>query len=78
VQLVVLGNKADCEDLQVQCDVNFSGIQLEAGDIVTLTNGNYGWAAKLFRIGQVVEEFNEDGTIKPVLFTLEKSIDESK
>jgi hypothetical protein len=27
-----------------------TGIQLEAGDIVTVTNANYGWSAKLFRI----------------------------
>jgi len=59
------------EDLQIKCKVNYVGLQLEAGDIVTLTNGNYGWAAKLFRIGQVVEEFNEDGTITTGLSLME-------
>jgi hypothetical protein len=55
--------KAGREDLQVQCIVNFSGIQLEAGDIVSLTNLNYGWTAKLFRINRVVENFAEDGAV---------------
>jgi hypothetical protein len=59
------------EDLQIKCKVNYVGLQLEAGDIVTLTNANYGWAAKLFRIGQVVEEFGDDGTITTALSLME-------
>jgi len=51
------------EDLQVDCSINFVGIQLEAGDIVTLTNVNYGWAAKLFRITKVTETFNDNGSV---------------
>ena len=37
--------KSAREDLQLQVNVNFSGIQLEAGDIVTVTNANYGWSS---------------------------------
>lgn len=59
------------EDLQVKVDVNFSGIQLEAGDIVTITNSNYGWIAKLFRIAQVVETFTDDGQITASLTLME-------
>lgn len=59
------------EDLQVKLRVNFIGLQLEAGDIVSLTNANYGWAAKLFRLGQVVEEFNDDGSITTALSLME-------
>ena len=59
------------EDLQVKCKVNYVGLQLEAGDIVTLTNANYGWAAKLFRIAQVIEEFNGDGSITTALSLME-------
>lgn len=59
------------EDLQVKVDVNFSGIQLEAGDIVTVTNANYGWTAKLFRISQVVETFGDDGQITASLTLME-------
>ena len=55
--------KSAREDLQVQCNINFSGIQLEAGDIVTITNSNYGWVAKLFRINKVIESFGDDGSV---------------
>ena len=55
--------KSAREDLQLQVSVNFSGIQLEAGDIVTVTNANYGWTAKPFRINKVVEQFGDDGNI---------------
>lgn len=55
--------KAAREDLQLSCKINYSGIQLEAGDIVTVTNQNYGWAAKPFRIIKVTEEFGDLGAI---------------
>ena len=55
--------KAAREDLQIQVQVNYSGIQLEAGDIVTVTSENYGWDAKLFRILKVTENFASDGSI---------------
>lgn len=51
------------EDLQVQFDINYSGLQLEAGDIVTVTNTNYGWTDKIFRIMKVTEKFTDDGQI---------------
>ena len=63
--------KSAREDLQVQTSINFVGIQLEAGDIVTLTNANYGWVAKLFRVGKVTETFGDDGTVTAVLALLE-------
>lgn len=59
------------EDLQIKVDVNFSGIQLEAGDIVTVTNSSYGWTAKLFRISQVTEKFSDDGQITASLSLME-------
>jgi hypothetical protein len=59
------------EDLQIKADINFSGIQLEAGDIVTVTSANYGWAAKPFRISQVVEKFSDDGQITASLSLME-------
>lgn len=55
--------KAAREDLQVQCSVGFIGLQLEAGDIVEVTNANYGWTNKLFRLNKVTETFQDDGTI---------------
>lgn len=59
------------EDLQVQVEVNYSGLQLEAGDVVTVTNANYGWTAKQFRINKVVEKFAEDGSIAVALSLME-------
>lgn len=55
--------KAGREDLQVVVDVNFTGIQLDAGDIVSLTNANYGWTNKLFRVNQITETFTDDGQV---------------
>jgi hypothetical protein len=55
--------KSAREDLQVQVTVNFVGIQLEAGDIVTVTNSNYGWVDKPFRVNRVTESFADDGAV---------------
>lgn len=63
--------KAGREDLQVSVQINFEGIQLEAGDIVTVTNTNYGWAAKLFRVMKVTEKFASDGAVTADLILTE-------
>jgi hypothetical protein len=55
--------KSGREDLQVQVNTKFTGIQLEAGDIVTITSVNYGWEAKEFRINKVIEEFADDASV---------------
>jgi hypothetical protein len=55
--------KAGREDLQVEVSVSFVGVQLDAGDIVTVTNSNYGWVDKPFRINKIVQQFNDDGSI---------------
>ena len=70
VQAQYLANrflKSAREDLQVQVNINFSGIQLEAGDIVTITNSNYGWVLKEFRVNKVIEEFADDGAVQAKL-----------
>lgn len=51
------------EDLQITVDIDYSGLQLQAGDIVTVTNANYGWSAKLFRILKVTQKFNNEGQV---------------
>ena len=63
--------KAGREDLQVTVQINFEGIQLEAGDVVTITNTNYGWAAKLFRVMKVTEKFASDGAVTADLILTE-------
>ena len=55
--------KAGREDLQLQFNINYVGIQLQAGDIVSVTNANYGWTAKPFRVNKVIETFTDDGNI---------------
>ena len=55
--------KAGREDLQIEVSVSFVGVQLDAGDIVTVTNSNYGWVDKPFRINKIVQQFNDDGSI---------------
>lgn len=59
------------DDLQVQLAIDFSGIQLEAGDIVSVTSLSYGWTAKLFRVAKVTEKFGEDGSVTAALALLE-------
>lgn len=59
--------KAAREDLQLQLEINFTGLQLDAGDIVTVNNTNYGWTDKLFRITKVVQKFSDDGKITTAL-----------
>lgn len=51
------------EDLNIDVSVNFIGLELDAGDIVTVTNANYGWVAKLFRILKVIQTFADDGSV---------------
>jgi len=55
------------DDLQVQCEINYVGLQLEAGDVVTVTNANYGWTAKLFRIMKVTEKISDAGQVTAAL-----------
>jgi hypothetical protein len=59
------------EDLQIQVEINFIGLELEAGDVVTVTNANYGWAAKLFRINKVIQKFGDDGKVTAALYLME-------
>jgi hypothetical protein len=74
VQAQYLANRfleAAREDLQMQVDIDYTGLQLDAGDIVTVTNANYGWVAKEFRIGKVTQKFNESGQVTATLSLME-------
>lgn len=59
--------EAGREDLQIQFDIDYTGLQLEAGDIVTVTNANYGWDEKIFRVMKVIEKFGADGQVSASL-----------
>jgi hypothetical protein len=74
VRAQVLANrflKSCREDLQVQCVINYVGIQLEAGDIVALTNTNYQFSNKLFRVQKITENFDDDGSVTASLMLAE-------
>ena len=74
VRAQYLGNrflKAAREDLQVTLSINYVGLQLSAGDIITLTNLNYGWEDKLFRTNKVTQTFKDDGSIVVNLLLME-------
>jgi len=51
------------EDLTIQCMLDYSGIQIEAGDVVRVTLAEYGWTNKLFRVSTVTEIKKEDGNL---------------
>ena len=51
------------EDLTITCSLDYSGIVLEAGDVVKVTLAEYGWTDKLFRISQVQELKDDQGNL---------------
>jgi hypothetical protein len=51
------------EDLVVQFQTDFSGIVMEAGDVIRITFAPYGWTNKLFRVSSVAEEKYADGNL---------------
>jgi hypothetical protein len=51
------------EDLIVGINAAYPAIQLDAGDVVSITNTSYGWSAKLFRVMKVSEVSLPDGNL---------------
>lgn len=51
------------EDLIVNIKTTYEGIQINAGDVVTITNSAYGWDNKLFRAIKVNEASLPDGNL---------------
>jgi hypothetical protein len=51
------------EDLIVSFNTTYYGIQVDAGDVVSVTNADYGWSAKLFRVMKVNEASLPDGSL---------------
>lgn len=66
VQALYLANRVleqGREDLTVTINTTYVGIQLSAGDVVSVTNSAYGWNQKLFRCMQVQEAIVEGGSL---------------
>jgi len=51
------------EELIVNFATDYSGITVEAGDVIRVTNSQYGWDEKLFRVSNVAEEKYGDGSL---------------
>ena len=51
------------EDLIVSFSTSYYGIQVDAGDVVSVTNSDYGWNNKLFRVVKVNEASLPDGSL---------------
>jgi len=51
------------QDLIVSFESTYAGIQVQAGDVVTVTNANYGWTNQQFRVTQVKEMAQPDGSL---------------
>jgi hypothetical protein len=66
VQAQYLGNRMleqAREDLVVSFNTAYPGIQVNAGDVVSVTNSAYGWTNKLFRVIKVNEASLPDGNL---------------
>ena len=55
----------------VTCTTDFSGMQIDVGDVVDLTNADYGFTAKEFRVMKHEEQLADDGMITCALTLLE-------
>jgi hypothetical protein len=55
------------EDLIVNFSTTYNGIQVDAGDVISVTNSAYGWDDKLFRVMKVSEISLPDGNLGAAL-----------
>ncbi len=51
------------EDLVITCLLDYSGIQIDAGDVIRVNHNAYGWTDKLFRVSAVSEVQDESGNL---------------
>lgn len=54
---------------------DYSGIQIEAGDVVKVTNDVYGFSSKLFRVTKTREVEDESGGLQVEITALEYNVD---
>jgi len=59
----------------VNCSADFSALQIDAGDVVKLTNTDFGFSNKLFRVMRNEEQLGQDGMIVCELLLLEYNED---
>jgi len=51
------------EDLVISFRTDYSGIQVQAGDVIKITSAEYGWVEKLYRVSQVQEVKDEQANL---------------
>lgn len=59
----------------VTCETDYSGMQVDVGDVVDLTNDDFGFSAKEFRVMKHEEVLSQDGMITCKLTLLEYNED---
>jgi hypothetical protein len=59
------------EDLIVTFSTPYPGIQVDAGDVVSVTNADYGWTDKLFRVMKVTEQSQGVGDLSATVDLIE-------
>jgi hypothetical protein len=59
------------EDLAISFSTDYSGIQVEAGDVIKVTLSQYGWTDKLFRVSFVGEQKYADGSLGATMTAFE-------
>jgi hypothetical protein len=59
------------EDLIITCQTDYSGIQIDAGDIIRVNHDVYGWTDKLFRVSSVSEVQDEQGNLSALVEAFE-------
>jgi hypothetical protein len=74
-QLALIQLKQTRVDKVIKFQTDFSQLQVKAGDIIDVTNSNYNFTDKLFRVISVEEEDAEDGTIRLGITALEYDAD---
>ena len=60
-------------DLVVNFQSDYGALQVEAGDVVKVTNSTYGFDQKLFRVTRIRETEGEDGTLATEVAAIEYS-----
>ena len=59
------------EDLVITCQTDYSGIQIDAGDVIRVNHETYGWTDKLFRVSTVSEVQDEQGNLSALIEAFE-------
>jgi len=63
------------DDIVIDFDSTFYGIQTQAGDVIAVTNSLYGWAPKYFRVMRVKEIESDDGNLTASIQAVEYNPD---